>query len=81
MKELAVIQNTKRSIAEKEAPENAGSGRHLDGHAVGVGTVGGSGGGGVGNRAGAGFTDVDLRGRDTKLPTRHLTGNRKQTQS
>lgn len=49
---------------------------YQDCHAVGISAEGGSRGAGVGNSVGAGFTDVDLRGRDMKLPTRHLTGNK-----
>lgn len=64
------------AAAEKEPAINAGTGLYLDRHAVGVGTEGGSRGAGVGNSVGAGFTDVDLRGRDMELPTRHLSENK-----
>lgn len=67
------FQNESGATPRTEAPA---SGRHLDRHAVGVGTAGGGGGAGVGDRVGAGFTDVDLRGGDVQLPARHL--NRKQ---
>lgn len=47
--------------------EPEGATLHLDGHSVGVGAKGRSGGTGVGDRVGAGFTDVDLGCWDVKL--------------
>lgn len=61
------MRGRRRRSEKKEKKKN-----HLDRHAVGVGAKGSSRRAGVGNGAGAGFTDVDLRGRDMKLPTRNL---------
>lgn len=49
---------------------------HLHRHAVGVGAKGGGRQGVVRNRVGARFADIDLRGRNVKLPTRHLAGKK-----
>lgn len=59
-----------------DAEGKQGGAAYLHCHAVGVSAKGGGTQGVVRNRVGARFTDVDLRGRNVKLPTRHLLGKR-----